>query len=177
VRASLPDQPPCVNCGQAPGFEHSCRVCRQVTGLPAGVTTASARQRLAGFALDLALAVVTLGIGYLVWALILYRSGRSPAKQLLGMRVIKLKDQRPSGWWRMVAREVFKGLLLTLLLSAFWILWDYDNQELWDKMAETLVVDWPPGVPVPAVTPVPGEEAVAAAGSAGGRLPPISGAG
>ena len=170
MSASLPDQQPCVNCGQAPGFEHTCRVCRQVTGMAAGVTTTSARKRLAGFVLDLVLAVATLGIGYLVWTLIVYRSGRSPAKQLLGMRVIKLKDDRPSGWWRMVAREFFKGLLLTVLLSAFWILWDYDNQELWDKMAETLVVDWPPRVPVPSVTPAASENAAAAAGPASGSL-------
>jgi len=168
VSASLPDQPPCVNCGQPPGFEHSCRTCRQVTGLPAGVVTSSARKRLGAYALDLVLLVVTLGIGYVVWSLIVYRGGRSPAKQLLGMRVIKLKDDRPAGWWRMIAREFFKGLLLTVLLSAFWILWDWDNQELWDKMAETLVVDWPPGVPVPSVTPAPGEAAMSAAGAASG---------
>jgi uncharacterized RDD family membrane protein YckC len=168
VSASLPDQQPCVNCGQAPGFERACRVCRQVTGMPAGITTTSAKKRLGGFLLDVVLFIATLGIGYLVWTLIVYRSGRSPAKQLLGMRVIKTKDDRPSGWWRMVAREFFKGLLLTVLVSAFWILWDYDNQELWDKMAETLVVDWPPGVPVPSVTPLPGETTVYAAGSASG---------
>lgn len=156
MSVSLPDQQPCVNCGEAPGYERSCRVCRQVTGMPAGITTSSARRRLLGFALDLVLAIVTLGIGYLVWTLIVFRGGRSPAKQLLGMRAVKLKDDRPAGWWRMLWREIAKLLLLTVLVSAFWILWDYDNQELWDKMAETLVVDWPRHVPVPSVTPTRG---------------------
>jgi uncharacterized RDD family membrane protein YckC len=131
--------------------------------MAAGITTTSARKRLAGFLLDVVLLVATLGIGYLVWTLILYRSGRSPAKQLLGMRVIKLKDDRPSGWWRTLWREIAKLVMLTVLVSAFWILWDYDNQELWDKFAETLVVDWPPSVPVPSVTPAPGEQAAVAA--------------
>jgi len=167
VSAALPAQPPCVNCGQAPGYERTCRVCRQVKSMTAGITTTSARKRLAGFLLDVVLLVATLGIGYLVWALILYRSGRSPAKQLLGMRVIKLKDDRPAGWWRMVWREIAKLVMLTVLVSAFWILWDYDNQELWDKFAETLVVDWPPNVPVPSVTPAAGEPA--AAGASSGR--------
>ena len=167
MSAALPAQPPCVNCGQAPGYERTCRVCRQVKSMTAGITTTSARKRLAGFLLDVALLVATLGIGYLVWALILYRSGRSPAKQLLGMRVIKLKDDRPAGWWRMVWREIAKLVMLTVLVSAFWILWDYDNQELWDKFAETLVVDWPPNVPVPSVTPAAGEPA--AAGASSGR--------
>jgi uncharacterized RDD family membrane protein YckC len=135
--------------------------------MTAGITTTSARKRLAGFLLDVVLLVAALGIGYLVWALILYRSGRSPAKQLLGMRVIKLKDDRPAGWWRMVWREIAKLVMLTVLVSAFWILWDYDNQELWDKFAETLVVDWPPNVPVPSVTPAAGEPA--AAGASSGR--------
>jgi len=165
VSAALPAQPPCVNCGQAPGYERTCRVCRQVKSMTAGITTTSARKRLAGFLLDVVLLVAALGIGYLVWALILYRSGRSPAKQLLGMRVIKLKDDRPAGWWRMVWREIAKLVMLTVLVSAFWILWDYDNQELWDKFAETLVVDWPPNVPVPSVTPAAGEPAAAGAGS------------
>jgi len=124
-----------------------------------GIVTTSARRRLVGFVLDIVLFVVTLGIGYLIWALIVFRGGRSPAKQLLGMRVIKLKDDRPAGWWRMVWREIAKALLLTVFVSAFWILWDYDNEELWDKMAETLVVDWPQRVPVPAVTPTRGTEA------------------
>ena len=167
MSAALPAQPPCVNCGQAPGYERTCRVCRQVKSMTAGITTTSARKRLAGFLLDVVLLVATLGIGYLVWALILYRSGRSPAKQLLGMRVIKLKDDRPAGWWRMVWREIAKLVMLTVLVSAFWILWDYDNQELWDKFAETLVVDWPPNVPVPSVTPAAGEPA--AAGASSGR--------
>ena len=134
--------------------------------MAAGIRTTSARRRLLGFVLDIVLFVVTLGIGYLVWALIVFRGGRSPAKQLLGMRVIKLKDDRPSGWWRMVGREFAKALLLTVFVSAFWILWDYDNQELWDKLAETLVVDWPQHVPVPSVTPARG--APPAAGSAPG---------
>ena len=46
--------------------------------------------------------------------------------------------------------------------------WQGVDQELWDKMAETLVVDWPPQVPVPSVTPAPGEEVVYAAGSVSG---------
>ena len=127
--------------------------------MAADIVTTSARRRLLGFVLDIVLFVVTLGVGYLVWSLIVFRGGRSPAKQLLGMRVIKMKDSRPAGWWRMVWREFAKALLLTVLMSAFWILWDYDNQELWDKMAETLVVDWPPRVPVPSVTPPRGAEA------------------
>jgi len=167
MSASLRDQRPCVNCGQAPGYERTCRVCRQVTGMAAGVTTTSARKRLGAFLLDVVLLVATLGIGYLVWALILYRSGRSPAKQLLGMRVIKLKDDRPAGWWRMLWREIAKLVMLTVLVSAFWILWDYDNQELWDKFAETLVVDWPANVPVPSVTAAPGEPTQAAAAPLG----------
>ena len=65
----------------------------------------------------------------------------------------------------MVWREIAKALLLTVFVSAFWILWDYDNQELWDKMAETLVVDWPQRVPVPAVTPTRGARAAAPRGT------------
>jgi uncharacterized RDD family membrane protein YckC len=157
----------CVNCGQNPGVGRTCLHCRQVTGLAAGLRTSSGGKRFGGFVLDVVLVFATLVIGYLIWALFLLRGGRSPAKQLLGMRAIKTKDYRPSGFWRTWWRDIARGLVMSIWVFgwvlAFWLLWDDDNQELWDKMAGTIVVDWPKGVPVPSVEPSPGEPIVAAA--------------
>ena len=146
-------QAPCVNCGNQPGFHRICHVCRQVTGLPVGLRASSSGKRFGGFLLDLLLLVVTLFIGYLIWSLCLYRGGRTPAKQLLGMRVIKTKDYRPSGFWRMYWRETVKGWLLYVFPIALWMIWDKDKQEPWDKAADTICVDWPKDVLVPSVTP------------------------
>jgi uncharacterized RDD family membrane protein YckC len=150
----------CVNCGQPPGVGRTCRVCNQVTGMTAGLKVAGGGKRFGAHVLDGVLAVVTLGIGWLIWSMIVWKGGRTPAKQLLGMRCIKTKDLQPSGWWRTAARElilktIIFGIPLVGWVLAFWLLWDDDRQELWDKMAGTLVVDQPKGVgfPVPEAAP------------------------
>ena len=53
---------------------------------------ASQGRRLAGAVLDIALFVLTLGIGWVVWYLVAARHGQSPAKRLLGTRVIREDD-------------------------------------------------------------------------------------
>ncbi|HET7428256.1 MAG TPA: RDD family protein [Gaiellales bacterium] len=108
-------------------------------------------RRLSGHLLDLILAVVTLLIGWLIWSLIVWARGQTPGKQLLGMRVISSDTQAVVGWGRMGLREVIcKGVIglvagITVIGTVLylWLLWDDQNQELWDKMATTLVVDDP----------------------------------
>ncbi|BCK68358.1 hypothetical protein Srufu_023110 [Streptomyces libani subsp. rufus] len=65
------------------------------------------------------------------------------------MRVIYIPEARAARWWRMFFREfIAKGIIgllaaVTLLIPYFWLLWDRNRQELWDKMATTLVVTDP----------------------------------
>lgn len=165
--ASSASQEPCVNCGQQPGVGRSCRNCLQTKGMPAGVRSSSTGRRFGAHLLDGLLALVTLYIGWMIWSWIVWRGGRTPAKQLLGMRTVKTGDLRPSGWWRMAWREFAKGVVLFIpvfgWVLAFWLMWDDDRQELWDKMAGTIVVDYPKHLPVPSVTPKTGEQASVAA--------------
>jgi uncharacterized RDD family membrane protein YckC len=98
------------------------------------------------------LAFVTLVIGWVVWSLIVYGRGQTPAKQLLGMRYVTLGTARRAGWGRTFMREFCKGIVrgiaaVTLIgiLLEFWLIWDRDNQQLCDKMAGTVVVDDPTG--------------------------------
>ena len=119
--------------------------------LPAGVALSSAGRRLGAWALDLLLLIVTLFIGWLIWSLIVWGRGQSPGKQLLHMRVVYLQTGAHVSWARMAFREVIcKGVIgivagLTLIgyVLYFWLLWDDKRQELWDKMADTIVVDDP----------------------------------
>jgi uncharacterized RDD family membrane protein YckC len=93
--------------------------------------------------------VVTLFVGWLIWSLIVWGRGQSPGKQLLGMRVIRSDTRICVSWGRMALREIVcKGIIglvagVTVVGSVLylWLLWDDQNQELWDKMATTLVVN------------------------------------
>jgi uncharacterized RDD family membrane protein YckC len=98
--------------------------------------------------------IVTLGIGYLIWAFIAYGRGQNPAKQILNMYVIDEQSGQAASWGTMLLRGwVIDGLLgqvtfgLFSLVSAFWIFSGDSTQRLTDKMVKTLVVDAPAGLP------------------------------
>jgi hypothetical protein len=107
----------------------------------------SAGKRFGGHLLELVLLVVTLGIGWLIWSLIAWSDGRTPAKSVLGMQCIDTRTGRPATWGTMFVREfVGKGLLgafscsLTSLASCFMIL-GTSRLGVWDRVAGTVVVD------------------------------------
>jgi uncharacterized RDD family membrane protein YckC len=92
--------------------------------------------------------MVTLVIGYLVWMLIVFKNGQTPGKQLLGMRAVNVTIGEPAGWGRTFVREIIAKPLIGyvvgwLVIPYLWLLWDKDNQELWDKIVDTVVVDDP----------------------------------
>ncbi|MGW2420314.1 RDD family protein [Streptomyces sp. NPDC001709] len=129
--------------------EPSCRFCNQVQFMPQGVTLSTAGLRFGGYLLEGVIMVCTLLIGWLIWALIVFQYGQTPAKQLLHMRVVHIPQAGTARWWRMFFREFIAKTLIgflaafTLLIPYFWLLWDRNRQELWDKMATTLVVTDP----------------------------------
>ena len=108
-------------------------------------------KRLGAFVLEVLLFSVTLIVGWLIWALVIYPRGQSPAKQLLKMRVIRLDDNQPPeiGW--MALRElVLKAIPSIFILGLLWVaingivlLTNDRYQTLWDKMLKTVVVDDP----------------------------------
>lgn len=71
----------CGNCGRDFAEGVACQSCQQVAGLPRGVVLASPARRLGGFLLEGVLAVVTLGVGYLVWWAMVLDKGRRPASR------------------------------------------------------------------------------------------------
>ena len=88
-----------------------------------------------------------MAVGWLVWSLVVWRRGQTPAKQVLGMRVLKLRTASTATWGTMFLREVvgkFIGWVtnvFTLSVLSFMLLWDKNHQEVWDKVAGTIVVD------------------------------------
>ena len=139
----------CPNCGHPWAGEQSCQICGQLGGLPPGIRLSSAGRRLGESLLEGVLVFVTLFVGWLVWAAVVFSRGQTPAKQVLRMRVVRLETRRAAGWGWMFIREVIgKGLVgfvvrLTIvgIVLDFWLLWDRNRQELWDKIAGTVVVD------------------------------------
>lgn len=175
VQDSRPDEdaaagPPaqaCPWCGNGipPGF-NLCVVCGQVLALPRGVRLASPGRRLAASLLDSLLVYPTLFIGAFVWSMIVWGRGQTPGKQLLGLRVVDASTGRVADWGRMFLRIIIfqwmviggLGLLTLGVVSGIghiWLLWDQRKQNLYDKMAGTLVVYWPAHIGERARTPGP----------------------
>ena len=100
------------------------------------------------------LVTVTLVIGYIIWAFIIYGRGQTPAKQLLNMYVLDERTGRAASWGTMFLRGfVIDGFLpffcgIWPLLSGLWIFSGDSRQRLTDKMVSTIVVDAPNGLPV-----------------------------
>jgi uncharacterized RDD family membrane protein YckC len=125
-------------------------------GIPAGMELSSVGKRLGGYLLDLLLFVVTLGVGWIIWSLVVWARGQSPGKQILKMKCVKIKTGRRATWGTMALREfVGKYLVMSLISAAtagigtivlyFMLLWTQKRQELWDFIADTIVVDDPGG--------------------------------
>jgi uncharacterized RDD family membrane protein YckC len=106
-------------------------------------------RRLGGALLSILLILVTLIVGYLVWAIIAWTKSTTPAKQLLGMRVIDSRSGVPATFGQMVMRQVVWAIVLAVGSSAtFGILGIVDafmvfsssRQRLLDRMSSTLVI-------------------------------------
>lgn len=91
--------------------------------------------------------IVTLVVGWLIWAAILAQHGQTPAKRLLKLRVIDAKKLVPVGfakmfWVRGILADIVAqiAILFTLGVLAFMPFWDKRKQNLWDKVSSTYVV-------------------------------------
>ena len=122
----------------------------QKVALPQGSSVANPWIRLGSYVLEAILMTVTLYIGWLIWACMTASSGQTPAKKLLKLRVIDANTLKPVGFGKMFwVRGVLAGLvasiaiLFTLGILLFMPLWDKRNQNIWDKVSGTYVVNDP----------------------------------
>lgn len=120
--------------------------------LPPGVTLSSPGKRFAGLLLSVVLMILLLGIGYLIWAIIVWTKSTTPAKQLLRMKVVNANTLLPASTGKMWMRQVVWSFVLGVgssitfgilgLVDAFMVFGD-KRQRLLDRMADTYVVDDP----------------------------------
>jgi hypothetical protein len=118
---------------------------------PISLRYASFQHRLGAYALDMGLAFLTLGIGWLIWSMIIWGEGQTPAKKILKLRTINATNGRPASWGHMGLREIlvpmtvfFASIFTSGLAWIAWVVLEivmYFNQggrtlrDLWVKTA------------------------------------------
>jgi uncharacterized RDD family membrane protein YckC len=128
--------------------------------LPQGTQLASVGRRIGAYFLSIVLAIITLGIGYVIWGLIVWANGQTPALQVLGMRCWRPETGRVPGWWWMALREIVgrfaEGILgpITAILSFILMLVTRERKALHDLVAGTVVLH-DPGKVLASVPPAP----------------------
>ena len=78
---------------------------------------ASFQHRLGAFALDAVLAGLTLGIGWFIWAMVVWGNGQTPAKQILKLRTYDATTHATASWGHMALREFL--VPLTVGIASF----------------------------------------------------------
>ena len=111
---------------------------------------AAPETRIYAFLADLAIGFVTLGIGWLIWSVILWSQGTTPGHKLLHQTIVDEKTLQPLTWDRMAIRELlFKGfiggILSSLTYGLFYLadalfIFREDRRAIHDHMARTLVI-------------------------------------
>jgi uncharacterized RDD family membrane protein YckC len=78
---------------------------------------ASPQHRLGGIALDVALILSTCYIGWIIWSLVIWGQGLTPAKQILKMRVVSSITGKTASWGHMAIRQFLIPIAMTLPFS------------------------------------------------------------
>lgn len=117
--------------------------------LPPGTQLASVGRRIGAYFLAIPLFVVTLGIGYIIWGLVLWSRGTTPALRVLGMKCWLVNEGRVPTFWRMALRDfvgrIVDGVLslITELVSFIMFVTSGKRQSLHDVVGGTTVLHDP----------------------------------
>jgi uncharacterized RDD family membrane protein YckC len=106
--------------------------------------------RLGATLLNSVLLIVTLGIGYLIWTMVLWDQGTNPGKKICGLRMVKADTGLPCTFGDMLVRNFVMGALVLSFIGTFTLgigylvdalmIFSDRRQRLIDKMSGTLVV-------------------------------------
>jgi uncharacterized RDD family membrane protein YckC len=117
--------------------------------LPEGTQLASVGRRIGAWFLAIPLIIVTLGIGYIVWGLLVWGNGQTPALQVLGMRCWRPETNRVAGFWHMALREIAGGIIegilgfITEITSFVLMVAGRERKAIHDYIAGTVVLHDP----------------------------------
>jgi uncharacterized RDD family membrane protein YckC len=124
----------------------------QLSGLvlPNGTQLASTGRRIGSYFLAIVLAIVTLGIGYLIWGAISWSKGQTPTQQLLGLQTWKPQTSANATWGQQFLREVSRLLyaipfigLIVVIVSFVMFLSSKERQSIHDQIGGTIVLHDP----------------------------------
>lgn len=113
---------------------------------PGGAVLATAGARIGAALIDGLLMLVTLGIGWIIWSVVLWKDATSPGKKMLGMRIVDANTGAPATMNQMVMREaVGKWVLgyvtgIVSVASCVMLFATPRRQAVWDYVATTVVV-------------------------------------
>jgi uncharacterized RDD family membrane protein YckC len=116
--------------------------------LPNGTQLASVGRRIGAYFLAIPLGIVTLGIGYVIWGLVVWGRGTSPALQVLGMRCWRPQTGQVATFGTMALREIIGRIVdnilgITALVSFILFLTGKERKALHDYVAGTIVLHDP----------------------------------
>jgi uncharacterized RDD family membrane protein YckC len=116
--------------------------------LPAGTQLSSIGKRVGAWFLGIGLFIITLAIGYIVWALIVWARGQTPEKQILHMRVYRIENRRAASWGWMFVRQILGGIVegiipAGLVVSFVVMCVSSERRAIHDYIAGTVVLDDP----------------------------------
>ena len=78
---------------------------------------ATFQHRLGAIALDAGLMILTLGIGWIIWSLIIWGDGQTPAKKILKLRTLNQTNGRAASWGHMAIREFLVPITVSIASS------------------------------------------------------------
>ena len=111
-----------------------------------GVVPCGNGVRLGALLLDSLLFVVTCGIGWLIWSIVLWQQSTSPAKKMLNLKIVDINTGAPASMVQMLLREGLGKIVLSAItgivgiVSAVLILVVPSRQGVWDYISKTTVV-------------------------------------
>ena len=101
-------------------------------------------RRLMARVMDGVLFALTLGIGYIIWWLIVLGRGQTPGKQLLGIRAER-RNGDPAGWGITFVREIINSVVCGTGIGFFanvilMLMDDNEHRSLSDRVVDTVIV-------------------------------------
>lgn len=112
----------------------------------AGVVPCGNGVRFGALLLDSLLFIVTCGIGWLIWDIVLWQQSTSPAKKMLNLKIVDINTGAPASMVQMLLREGLGKIVLSAItgivgiISAILILVVPSRQGVWDYISKTTVV-------------------------------------
>jgi len=119
---------------------------RSSGSLGTGVVPCGNGVRFGALLLDSLLFVVTCGIGWLIWDIVLWQQSTSPAKKMLNLKIVDINTGAPASMVQMLLREGLGKIVLSAItgivgiISAVLILVVPSRQGVWDYISKTTVV-------------------------------------